>query len=142
MTTPSDLDNVNAELDAHTAALAAVNSSLDAIEAILTQTPKFARLNLSASGDTTVVAAVPSKKIRVLNYFVTTQTANAAVTVAFKSGSSTILGEIREIDGLYPAAMPGNLLGPLFETAAGEALVVNLSAAKVVSGHLTYVEVG
>lgn len=105
------------------------------------QAQKFVRVNLSASGDTTVVPAVVGKKIRVLGYNITSQTANAPVDVEFKSGAVTVLGTFKELDGLTPALFSGSLLGAAFETAVGEALVFNLSIAKVVEGHLTYIEV-
>lgn len=104
-------------------------------------TPKFLHLSVVLLGSTTIVAAVPGKKIRVLGYMVTTQTANAAVTVQFRSGLLTPLAEITDIDGNLFAGYAGTLDAPAFETAVGEALVVNLSTVKIVTGHLTYVEV-
>lgn len=102
---------------------------------------KFARLRATAIGDTIIVPAVAGAKIRVLGYTVTTQTSGAAVDLFFKSGASTDLASIRDIDGLFPVSYAGGQGAPAFETAAGAALVVGLTAAKQIDGHLSYVEV-
>lgn len=99
-------------------------------------TPKFAAITASASGATAVVAAVASKKIRVISYVVV---ANAAVNVKFQSNST-------DKTGLLYLAANGGVSGAYaptghFETASGEALNINLSAAVAVGGHVTYVEV-
>lgn len=100
-------------------------------------TPKFAAISASTSGDNTVVAAVTSKKIRVLNY---TLMANGTVNAKWKTGTLTDLTGLLYLvanTGATPAFSP---VGQ-FETAAGEALTLNLSAAIAVGGHLAYVEV-
>ncbi len=99
-------------------------------------TPKFAAITASASGATVVVAAVASKKIRVISYVVV---ANAAVNIKFQSNST-------DKTGLLYLAANGGVSGAYaptghFETASGEALNINLSAAVAVGGHVTYVEV-
>lgn len=100
-------------------------------------TPKFAAVAASSSGDNTIVAAVTSKKIRVLSY---TLMANAAVNAKWQS---SVAGDKSGL--LYLAANGGVSSGfcPLghFETVAGEALELNLSGAVAVGGHITYVEV-
>jgi hypothetical protein len=101
-------------------------------------TPKFATIGASSSGATTIVAAVTSKKIRVLSYVITT---NAAVNAKFQSHVTPT-----DKTGLiYGGANGGVSSGysPVghFETVAGEALDINLSAAVAVGGHLTYIEV-
>lgn len=136
----ADLDAINADVDVALSTRAS-EATLASVAELLGRQVKFARINLALLGDTTVVAAVPGKKIQVLSYMVTTTAANAAVRLQFKSGAVTVLGEVEDIDGAYPVPMAGSILGPLFETAAGEALVLNLSAIKVVKGHLSYVEV-
>jgi hypothetical protein len=89
-------------------------------------------------GDNTLVAAVAGKKIRVHAYELS---ASAAVNAKFKSGASTDLTGL-----MYAAAAgafgdaqdrPGDTDG-LFETAAGQALVLNLSAAIAVGGWVDY----
>ena len=101
-------------------------------------TPKFAAITASSSGATTIVAAVSSKKIRVISYVVV---ANAAVNIKFQSSTGNTdktgllyLGTNGGVSGAY--ALTGH-----FETASGDALNINLSSAVAVGGHLTYVEV-
>lgn len=101
-------------------------------------TPKFAAISASSSGSNTLVAAVTSKRIRVLGYAI--QAAGGAVSVKFQSAGST------DLTGLF--ALVANQVIPggdrrhgHFQTVAGEALTLNLSAAVQVSGYLTYVEV-
>lgn len=102
-------------------------------------TPKFQKITASLSGATTVVAAVTSKKIRVLAWDVVV---NAAVNFKWQSHVTPT-----DITGLYYMAGQGNGVArgynPLgyFETIAGEALDINLSGAVAVGGVLTYVEV-
>jgi hypothetical protein len=101
-------------------------------------TPKFAVISASSSGANTIVAAVTSKKIRVLAY---TLIANAAVNAKFQSAvtptDKTGLLYLAANTGASPAYSP---VGH-FETIAGEALSLNLSAAIAVGGHLTYIEI-
>lgn len=102
-------------------------------------TPKFAKIAASSSGAATVVAAVTSKKIRVLQFYLT---GNGAVNANFQSHTTTATAT-----GLvYIAAAGGGVSVPFsplgsFETVAGEALDINLSGAVAVGGHLVYVEV-
>lgn len=101
-------------------------------------TPKFKTISTAASGASTGVAAVTSKKIRVLAYVVV---ASAAVNLKFQSHTTPT-----DLTGLlYMAANGGVSSGfnPLgwFESLSGEALDLNLSAAIAIGGHLIYVEV-
>lgn len=96
---------------------------------------KFAKIVADTSGATQVVAAVAGKKIRVLAYFVH---CNAAVNIKFQSAATDITG--LAYHAANAGAAPEFILG-LFETAAGEALNINLSASQSVGGHLSYVEV-
>lgn len=101
---------------------------------------KSAAIAASSSGDNTVVAAVTGKKIRVLGYVLV---ANAAVNTKWKSGAST------DKTGLLYNAANGGVSASVvadpgevfwFETTSGEALVLNLSAAVAVGGHVVYQE--
>ncbi|MGH2569132.1 MAG: hypothetical protein ACRDGA_12405, partial [Bacteroidota bacterium] len=99
---------------------------------------KTAFTDPAASGDNTIVAAVASKKIQVLSYLIQ---ASGVVNTRWKSGAATNKGpllrwEARE--GVSRVATPGAFL---LETASGEALVLNLSAAIAVAVEVTYVEV-
>lgn len=100
-------------------------------------TPKYAKIAASSSGNNAVVAAVAGKKIRVLRWGLT---AAGAVSVKWVSGAATDLTGVRK---LTEFASAGGAYCPIgvFETAAGDALNVNLSVAMSVGGELTYVEV-
>lgn len=97
---------------------------------------KRAKISASASGATPIVAAVPGKRIRVVSYLLS---ANADVNAKFQSASTDLT------DWLYMGAKGGNgaafSLAGHFETAAAEALNINLSGAVAVGGFLTYTEV-
>ena len=100
-------------------------------------TPKFAAIAASSSGDNTVVAAVAGKKIRVLKY---TIVVSGAVTAKFRSSSGIDLTGAMSLaanSGVGGAFCPIGLL----ETVASDGLVLNLSSAVSVAGHLTYIEV-
>lgn len=102
-------------------------------------TPKFAVIAASSSGNNTLVAAVSSKKIRVLAY---NFMGNGAVNAKFQSGAGGT-----DLTGLkYIAAAGGGLVAPFnpagwFETASNTLLNLNLSGAVAVGGELVYVEV-
>jgi hypothetical protein len=102
-------------------------------------TPKFVKIAASSSGNNTLVAAVTSKKLRVLAF---NFTGNGAVNVKFQDGASGT-----DMTGLYYIAaagggisVPFNPLG-WFETTANTLLNLNLSGAVAVGGSLVYVEV-
>jgi hypothetical protein len=101
-------------------------------------TPQFSTIVASASGATTIVNAVASKRIRVVALQVI---ANASVNLKWQSHVSPT-----DITGLaYLAANGGYVLpyNPVgwFQTVAGEALDINLSGSVAVGGSLTYVAV-
>lgn len=102
-------------------------------------TPKFQKITASSSGATTIVAAVTSKKIRVIAWDVVV---NAAVNFKWQSHVTPT-----DVTGLYYMSGQGNGVArgynPVgyFETVSGEALDINLSGAVAVGGVLTYVEV-
>lgn len=104
-------------------------------------TPKFANIACHASGDNDLIAAVASKKLRVLSIFCMVGTATNVYlhddTPTNLVGNST--------DKLILAANGGFVLpfNPLgwFETGSGKKLVANLSAANAFAGTIVYVEV-
>lgn len=100
-------------------------------------TPKFAAISASSSGDNTVVAAVTSKKIRVLRYHFTS---NGTVNAKWKSSTTS---DLTGLHYMIQYASAGGSFAPvgLFETVAGEALTLNLSGAVAVGGSVTYIEV-
>lgn len=100
-------------------------------------TPKFALISTSANGASQVVAAVASRHIRVLSGFLV---ASAATNVKFQSHVTPT-----DVTGLMNFALNGGAVLPYnplgnFQTIAGEALDINLSAANAVGGAITYVE--
>lgn len=101
-------------------------------------TPKFAVITASSSGATTIVSAVTSKRIRVLQFGLM---GNGIVNVKFQSHVTPT-----DLTGLlYLIANTGMAAGyspvGLFQTVAGEALDINLSANIAVGGFLSYIEV-
>lgn len=101
-------------------------------------TPKFAKIAAASNGDNTLVAAVSSKKIRVLAYnFVSNGTVNAK----FQDGASgTDLTGLKYCVANMGICAPFNPAG-WFETTATTLLNINLSAGVAIGGELVYVEV-
>lgn len=101
-------------------------------------TPKFAVIDAATSGDNTIIAAVSSKKIRVLSAFLV---ASGAVNVRFESGAGgTALTGQMNLTTNSGFTLPFNPVG-WFETAATTLLNLELSAATSVDGCIVYVEV-
>lgn len=100
-------------------------------------TPKFASIAVSSSGDNSIVALVATKKIRVLSLKLT---ANGAVNAKWRSNTTDKTGLSYFAAAGDGEVLPFNQCG-WFETAAGEALNLNLSGAVAVGGHISYVEV-
>ena len=99
--------------------------------------PKFAVIDEASSGDNTVVAAVTGKIIQVWAY---TIVASGAVNARFESGAGgTALTGQMNFGAAGEGVSASSSLVPLFETAEGELLNLELSGAVSVDGHLTYV---
>lgn len=100
---------------------------------------KFAVIAAASSGDNTVVAAVTGKRIHVLSYVIV---AAAAVSVKWKSGASVDESGVMALAAnggvVVPAIAPGQ--GEWLVTDPGQALVLNLSGAISVGGHISYFE--
>lgn len=96
---------------------------------------KWAEINATASGDTTVVQATAGK-IRVIGLDIVV---SASVDIAWKSGANTIRNAqaFASNGGMVVPTTPGFFV----ETAAGEALVINLSTTANARGCVRYVEV-
>lgn len=102
------------------------------------RTPKFAIIDCASSGDNTLIAAVASRKIRVLSVFLM---ASAAVTIRFESGAGgTALTGQMQVAANGGFALNFNPVGH-FETAVNTLLNLELSGAISVDGCITYVEV-
>lgn len=112
-------------------------------------TVKRAKIGCATSGENTIVAAVTSKKIRVIGMFLANAAGASAVNFYFKDGAggTAIFG-----DGTYQITLDrtgatgfsafslARNEGGHFESASGAALILNLSAANGVAGFLSYVE--
>lgn len=98
-------------------------------------TPKFAKVTLSATGE--IVAAVTSKKIRVLRY---SAMADAACTFSLKSHTT---GQISGTKYIAANGGAGGSFCPLghCETVSGEALDLTITGTANVSIDVTYIEV-
>lgn len=101
-----------------------------------------APITASASGDTAVVAAVSGKKIRVKAWLATNGAATAQ-SIKWRSGTTDLTGlfystAIGVIGGQDLAGGPSGQAEFYFETVAGAALNVNLSASTAVGGVLQY----
>lgn len=97
---------------------------------------KFALVNATADGDNTILAAVASKKIRVLAYSLSVSLTG---TITVKS-AATEKAKLSLTTGT-PAPFAGSLYTPAFETGVNEALIVNNPAGVDTFGHITYIEV-
>ncbi len=104
---------------------------------------KYAAISASGSGANAIVAAVPGKRIRVAGYVLSF---GGTVNAKWQSASTDLSGLIYGLAATFAQAAPmpkgerGGQAGH-FETAAGEALNLNLSGAVAVGGHLAYEEV-
>lgn len=98
--------------------------------------PNYGFVNVTASGDTTVVAAVVGKSIRVLSYSI--GPSSAAVNVFFKSSSGAAISSLKNlaINGGF-----GRGYCPIghFQGALGDGLVINLSGVANLGVDLTFV---
>lgn len=129
-------------LPAGTNLIGSVNAQLDASTmrdgAGTALTPKFAIIDAATSGDNTLVAAVASKKIRVVALYLV---AAGTVTVRFESGAGgTALSGQMNLVANTGFALPFSPVGWM-ETAVNTLLNLELSAAVSVDGSLVYVEV-
>lgn len=96
----------------------------------------YAVIDDASSGDNTLIAAVASRKIRVLAY---TIISGGTVTARFESGAAgTALSGQMSLVAQTPIVAPFNPAGH-FETAANALLNLELGGAVSVDGHLTYI---
>jgi hypothetical protein len=104
-------------------------------------TPKFAKIDVTSSGNNTLVAASVGKKIRVLSMFMV-----SAGTVTARLESNDADDDGTELTGQMNLVansgftLPFNPVG-WFETGAGQFLNLELSGVVSVDGCLVYVEV-
>lgn len=102
------------------------------------RTIKYLAINHNTSGDNTLIAAVASRKIRVLSCFLVSA---GTVNVRFESGTggTALTGQMPLVVNVG-FVLPFNE-GGWFETAVNTLLNLELSGAVAVHGALTYAEV-
>jgi hypothetical protein len=99
---------------------------------------RYALIDTASAGNTTLVAAVAGRKIRVLSFFLVSA---GTVIAAFQSGAGgTALTGAMPLVASSVVPVSYNPLG-WFETAVATLLNLNLSAAVGVRGALVFVEV-
>ena len=103
----------------------------------LAQPTLFLPVDVSAAGDNLVVRGDPAMKIRVFAYFLVP---SGVVSVRWKSGLDRVLSGLMNISTGAPLAsqLGSETAGWLMETDPGQDLILNLSAAVQVGGHLSY----
>lgn len=94
-----------------------------------------ARIDVTGTGDTTVVAAVTAKRIRLIGFGVVVSLGGSA---SWKSGASTTLIGPMVVAANAELHQVAPRRGHILETAVGEALVFNLSAGAA-QGWVNYV---
>lgn len=93
-----------------------------------------APINASASGANAIVAGAPGRTIVVLGYVFV---AAGAVEVTWESGGGSLLSGPMSVGANGGVSLAYNEKGH-FWTLPGESLVMDLSGAVVVGGHLLY----
>lgn len=92
--------------------------------------PLRASISENTIANNEIVGAVANKRIVVLNVVITVQSGQ---TMQWKSGTTAISGAM---DSSYTA---GDAHAGLLVTAIGEALNLDMTAATLIAGHLTYI---
>lgn len=101
-------------------------------------TIQFAAISAANAGANTVVAADATRKIKVLDY---TMVSEGTVTTTWQSsGGTSLSGAMPLVVNTGVSAGGGNAPATHweFETVAAEGLVLTLSGATGIRGHLTY----
>ena len=101
-------------------------------------TIKFAKVSVSSSGDNTIVSAVTGAKIKVLSVLLVS---SGTVSVKWISNATDLTGAMPLVANsgfVLPASSPGQ--GHYFESATSQSLILNLSGAVSVNGHISYYE--
>lgn len=92
----------------------------------------------AGSGQNTIVAAVTSKKIRVIGYMLQ---GTGTVSAKFRTGASTDISMLHDFQAREGFVAPITRDGFYFETTSGAALTINLSTAVGVNVQVWYIEV-
>lgn len=97
---------------------------------------------VSTSGTSTLIPAVPGRKIRVVNYCVTAE--SPSNTIQFFSNLTPLTGVMHMVQGVPIAPCAGQLFPSgalmLFQGAVGEPIKITTTTNNgVVGGHLVYI---
>ncbi len=98
---------------------------------------KFFKIDKNTAAQHEMVQAIANTRIRLLGYAII---ADALVDVTWRSAATDKSGPLGA-GANGGVSYPGTQDSPALETAAGEALNLNLAGAVQVSGHGTYVEI-
>jgi hypothetical protein len=93
-------------------------------------------LVVSTNANGALLNAVNGTAYAVIGYALSV---SAAMAVKLQSNSTDLCGALRMATNGTLIHPPGSV--PLFRTNAGESLSVNISAAGIVSGHITYITI-
>lgn len=111
-----------------------VSTSLPGAPVTIIRGQYFVPISVSSSGDNTIVAGIPRRKIRVIKY--SFLCADAVIVTWKSSTAGAITGpESYAANGGIADAYDSGIM----QTATGEGLVMNLSGAVSVGGKLTYI---
>ena len=102
-------------------------------------TVKNTNINMTASGETTIVSLVASKKIRVLSMAIFP--ISTATNLSFKSATGTTILNAMTLAANEGFVVPDLSPGWVFETTAGEALLGHQTVASNTRGIVNYIEV-
>ena len=97
-----------------------------------------AKIDVSSSGDNTIVSAVAGKMIKVVAFSLQANPVVGTVSVKWKDGTNTDLTGAYIWGAREGMAMSMTPQAFLFATSAGNALILNLSNSSPVVGHVTY----
>ena len=96
----------------------------------------FASVRATSNGDNTVVSADTTRKIKVCSYVIV---ADGIVSAKWKdSTGSDLTGAMALITSSGVSAIGGTTDSWLFETSINANLILNLSGAVGISGHISY----
>lgn len=108
---------------------------MSATRAVLQTPPNYAVISGATNGNNTLVAAITSRRIRVLSLFLMSA---GTVTLTFQSAAAgTALSGAIALTAQSGFTLPYNPVG-WFQTVAGELLNMALGAGVQVSGVLVY----
>lgn len=98
------------------------------------KTPAFAKVDTASSGQTAIVAADATRKIKVVSYVLV---ADGAVTAKWQNASTDLTGAM-SLSANGGVSAIGNFDSHIMETSVNQALNLNLGGAVGVRGHISY----